>query len=381
MESNAIRVLLVEDNPGDARLIREMLGDARGIDLSLEEVDRLETGLDRLKSDHVDVVLLDLGLPDGNGLETVIRTQQQAPGVPIVVLTGLDDEVVALDAVHAGAQDYLVKGEIESSPLARAIRYAIERKQVEEDLRRAIAELERKTELLESFTYSVSHDLKEPLRTIEAFSQFLLEDSADRLDEQGRDYLQRLTQASARMKRQIEELLTLSAIDRQPAAEGRVSVSHAVAETLEGMRFVLDQRKARVVVENELPDVQGDEVWIQQIVGNLISNALKFNESEEPFVQIGVRDMTPKTATFYVRDNGIGIDPEYHERIFGVFQRLHRREQYDGTGAGLTIARRAVEAMGGRVWVESQAGAGAVFLFSLPLWTETTAHLTTAMAA
>jgi signal transduction histidine kinase len=375
MDAEPVRVLLVEDNPGDARLIREMLSDAQGIALSVDRVDRLATGLDRLKSDHFDVVLLDLGLPDGSGIETVIRAQEQAPHVPIVVLTGLEDEALALEAVHAGAQDYLVKGTIDGGALARAIRYAIERKRAEGELRRAVAQLERKTDQLESFTYSVSHDLKEPLRTIEAFSQFLLEDYAERLDDQGRDYMQRLGQAAARMKRQIEELLTLSAIDKQPAAETRVSVSRAVAETLEGMRFAVDQRKARIVVENELPDVQGDEAWIQQIVGNLISNALKFNESEEPYILIGVRDMTPKAATFYVRDNGIGIDPEYHERIFGVFQRLHRREQYDGTGAGLTIARQAVEAMGGRVWVESQAGAGAVFLFSLPLWRETTAGL------
>jgi light-regulated signal transduction histidine kinase (bacteriophytochrome) len=112
---------------------------------------------------------------------------------------------------------------------------------------------------------------------------------------------------------------------------------------------------------------------VEEVFANLLGNALKFNESKRPFVKIGVRAIEGDMATFYVQDNGVGIEPQYHERIFGVFQRLHRREQYEGTGAGLAIVKRVVEIFGGRTWVESELGAGATFLFTLPLWTQATA--------
>jgi PAS domain S-box-containing protein len=229
-------------------------------------------------------------------------------------------------------------------------------------------ELARRNAELEAFTYSVSHDLKEPLRTIEAFSQFVLEDYADRLDDQGRRYLETLSSASVRLKRLIEELLTLSRVSRQLAPPQRVDTGQVIAAVIDGVRASRDEKSATVEVLDTLPDVSGDPVRLEQIFGNLISNALKFNDSAEARVTIGVLGATAATATFYVRDNGIGIEPQYHERIFGVFQRLHRREEYDGTGAGLAIVKRAVEALGGSVSVESALGSGSTFVVTLPVW-------------
>lgn len=367
MDAKQLRVLVIEDNPADARFIREMLHDHKGIAFQVEEVGQLSSGLERLATMGADAVLIDLALPDSHGLDTFLRAQSAAPAVPFIVLTGLDDDAVATRAIHSGAQDYLTKGKIESESLARSIRYAVERKRIEETLRQVVALLDRKNQELDTFTYSVSHDLKEPLRTLEAFSQFLLEDYSDRLDDQGRDYLTKLARASARMKRQIEDLLTLSRIGRQTEPLTRVGMSQIIAEIAEGMRALVEKQGGAIEVEDGLPDVLGDKLRVEQIFANLIGNALKFT-SEPPHVQVTVREVDGTAATFAVRDDGIGIDPQYHDRIFGVFQRLHRREDYDGTGAGLAIVKRAAEALDGRVWVESALGEGATFLVRLPLW-------------
>jgi two-component system sensor histidine kinase/response regulator len=377
MNGNAIRVLLIEDNPGDARLIQEMLAGPRGGAFELERVDCLSGGLDRVVARKPDVVLLDLGLPDAQGLEALRAMQGRAARVPVVVLTGLNDEEVAAQAVQEGAQDYLVKGQIDSSQLARAIRYAIGRKQIdearvhaEESLRETLAELEGRNQELESFTYSVSHDLKEPLRTLESFSHFLLEDYAAQLDEQGKDYLARMGRAAARMKQMIEELLALSRLARRPEELVRVDVGQVVANITAAFQVALEEKGGRIEVEGGLPSVLGDRSRVEQIFGNLIANGMKFNRSEGPVVTVGANETDAGAATFFVRDNGIGIDPQYHDKIFGVFQRLHRREEYDGTGAGLAIVKRAAEALGGRVWLDSAPDAGATFFVSLPLWRE-----------
>jgi len=233
--------------------------------------------------------------------------------------------------------------------------------------------LERQVAELDAFTYSVSHDLKEPLRALEAFSQFLLEDCADRLDEQGREYLLKLANAAVRMKRLIDDLLTLSRASRESRRRTQVDVGRLVRDVVERMSSTVEGRGATVEVEDGLPDVLADPPRVEEVFANLLGNALKFNESKRPSVKIGVRALEGGMAAFYVQDNGIGIDPQYHERIFDIFQRLHRREEYEGTGAGLAIVKRVVETLGGRTWVESELGAGATFLFTLPLWTQATA--------
>ncbi len=260
--------------------------------------------------------------------------------------------------------DNAVRKQMEESLVAQAAR----ERELNEALRQEVAELD-------AFTYSVSHDLKEPLRAIEAFSQFALEDCADQLDEQGRDYLTKLANAGIRMKNLIDDLLTLSRAFRQPGPPSRIDVGGLVGEIIAEMQLTLDAKCATVEVEKGLPDVLVESTRIRQVFVNLIGNAVKFNESEGPHVKIGVRSMEGGKATFYVQDNGIGIDPAYHERIFGIFQRLHCREDYEGTGAGLAVVKRVVDIFGGRIWVESELGAGATFVFTLPLATEAAASI------
>jgi two-component system, chemotaxis family, CheB/CheR fusion protein len=248
-----------------------------------------------------------------------------------------------------------------------AVEDITERKQAEEDLRNLKDALEKRVAELDAFAYSVSHDLKEPLRAVEAFGRFVLEDYGDRLDDQGQEYLKRLAAASVRMQRLIDDLLTLTRASRHSRPD-RVDVGRLVREVAEWMRPQIEGQSATVEVEGGLPEVAADSTQVEQIFRNLIGNGLKFNQSGRPLVKVGFKGKEGRMGIFYVRDNGIGIEPQYHERIFGMFQRLHRREEYDGTGAGLAIVKRVVEYLGGRIWVESEVGAGATFFVALPLW-------------
>lgn len=252
--------------------------------------------------------------------------------------------------------------------ISSTIRDVSERYEAQQRIERQAEALARSNAELEAFTYSVSHDLKEPLRTLEAFSGFVLEDYADKLDEQGRDYLERISRGSVRMKVLIEDLLTLSRAGRQRGPPERVDVQMVVGEIVRSLDAMLQERQARVEANDDLPPVLGDESRVHQVFWHLISNGLKFNEGEHPIVRVRTDGPRDGMATFCVEDNGIGIDPAYHERVFDVFQRLQRREDYEGTGAGLAIVKRILDSYGGTIEVESQPGAGARFVFTLPRW-------------
>jgi light-regulated signal transduction histidine kinase (bacteriophytochrome) len=241
----------------------------------------------------------------------------------------------------------------------------LEHREAERDA--AQAELARRNEELESFTYSVSHDLKEPLRTVKTYSQFLLQDYRDAVDADGKEFLEGIGSASVRMARLIDELLLLSRLSKEAPAV-RVETNELLEDIVRSLGGAIEAKQATVTMEPGLPAVYAHSERVAQVLTNLISNALKFNDGQTPTVEIGKAAESGGMVTFYVRDNGVGIDAEFHEQIFGLFKRLNRREDYDGTGAGLAIAKRAVEVSGGQIWLESTPGAGSTFFFTLPLW-------------
>jgi PAS domain S-box-containing protein len=252
-------------------------------------------------------------------------------------------------------------------------RKALEAELQEKNSRLAIAnaELSRKNRELDDFTHVVSHDLQEPIRTLIAFSDFLLRDSGDRLDDAGKEYVRYIVEASRRMRTLIKDLLDLGHAGRVTGEPREVDMNQLIDCTLSDLAELIRSRHAEVRVEGTLPPVWGDSERVGQLFQNLITNGLKYNKQDRPSVTVGTVSHGELPAqrtetTFFVRDNGIGIDPKFHSKIFQIFRRLHTREEYEGTGAGLAICQKIAQAHGGKIWVESAPTEGATFYVSLP---------------
>ncbi len=234
--------------------------------------------------------------------------------------------------------------------------------------------LEKANAELDGFVYTASHDLRAPLRAIASFAAFLQEDCGPKLDAQGRDHLEEIRKGALRMNRLIDDLLTLSRISRVRNPFAPASVGDIVRDVLDRIRFDVESAGARVIVAPDLPVILCDRVKLTEVFLNLILNAVKFSSKQQnaagrvptwPKVEIGWADRGDRWELF-VKDNGIGIEPKYHDQIFGIFKRLHADDAYEGTGVGLSIVKRVVEDHGGRVRVESQSGQGATFRVILP---------------
>ncbi|PYP15746.1 MAG: hybrid sensor histidine kinase/response regulator [Gemmatimonadetes bacterium] len=391
MSDSPIKILLVEDNPGDTRLIREALADGLRNAYEVEDIDRLGAALERIERGGIDVVLLDLTLPDSRGIETFAAVYARASEIPIIVLTGLGDELLAARTVHGGAQDYLVKGQADANLLARSIRYAIERHHVrrelrasEQQLKSVLAEIrslnedlerrvaERTGELaaanrdLEAFTYSVSHDLRAPLRQVDGFVQILVEELGDTLEPAPRHHLDRIKHGAHHMGRLVDDLLHLAQLGRQDLRPQATRLDQVVKAVVADLATELAGRRVEWRL-GALPTVACDPGLIRVVYTNLLSNAVKYSRPRaHAVIDIGetTRDGTP---VLFVKDNGVGFDMKYSDKLFGVFQRLHRSEDFDGTGVGLATVQRIVHKHGGRIWAEAEPDRGATFYFTLGL--------------
>ncbi len=238
--------------------------------------------------------------------------------------------------------------------------YGIEltkRKKAEESLRRSNAELEQ-------FAYAASHDLQEPLRAIVGFLQLLDERYSERLDEKGRHFIERSVNAGYRLQTLIRDLLTLSRVNTREVVPVPTDTGKVVETVRESLHRLIEEEKARIVTSS-LPVLNADRSLLRSLFQNLVVNGLRYNTNPQPLIEIDCQ-ASDDAYRFCVRDNGIGIAPQYHERIFMVFQRLHTGREYSGTGLGLALCKKIVERHGGAIWVESQPGEGAAFYFTLP---------------
>jgi PAS domain S-box-containing protein len=244
-----------------------------------------------------------------------------------------------------------------------------ERKKIEEQIRNYSIELEKSNKELDDFTYIISHDLKEPLRSIDAFSGFVLDDYKDKLDAEGKNYLERIRVNAIKMQELIEDLLDITRIERKRNPFEEIETGELVKEVKLRLEYAIKEKNVELIVSDSLPRIFCDRVRLTEVFANLVSNAIKFNDKPKPVIEIGCSEKDG-FYEFYVKDNGPGIEEQYFEKIFEIFQRLGHREETEGTGAGLTIARKIVQMHKGKVWVESKVGEGATFYFTIPVKAE-----------
>jgi len=366
-DSGTISVLLIEDNIGDAELIEEMLHESKYRKFKLKHFETLSEGLEYLNNYEFDVILLDIGLPDSQGIDTLLKIRIQNDEIPIIIFTGLDDEKIGLDALKEGAQDYLIKGEVSTNFLIKTILYAIERNKTQRRLTELIVELKHSNEELQQFAYITSHDIQEPLRTIASFTQLLERRYKGQLDDNADQYIDFIVNAAVRMKEMIEDLLQYSRIGTNDVNLGLTDLEEVLQNVLSYLQTTIEDNKA-VITHDPLPTLCIDKNQFIRLFQNLIGNAIKFKKPDEaPIIHISAKiDEKNNEYVFSIADNGIGIKEEYKKRIFEVFKRLHTIDTYDGTGIGLSIVKRIVERHGGHLWVESELDVGSTFYFTIP---------------
>lgn len=369
-----LEILLFEDNIGDAGLLEEMLEESNSL-YQLKVVETLEEGLYVLKSNFFVVILLDLGLPDSDGINTLIDVHNKAPDTPIIVLTGLDNEEIGTLAVKKGAQDYLIKKEIDSKLLKRSIRYAIERKKteleleishekLEEKVRERTKALEQSNKELQQFAYVASHDLKEPLRMITSFLQLLERRYSDQLDQDANDFIGFAVEGAKRLDNMINDLLEFSRVTRKEIEFNKVDLNNVLEQSSLNLKLAIENNYAEITY-NTLPTICADENLMILLFQNIISNSIKYRQNETPKINISATKESYQYI-FAIKDNGIGMSSEHLDRIFTIFQRLHTKDEYEGTGIGLAIAQKIVHQLGGNIWAESDLGMGSIFYFTIP---------------
>lgn len=403
MPEQVLRVLVVEDNPGDARLIRELLGQAVTFRAECSIADRLGAALDELARQPFDIVLLDLSLPDSQGFETFRAVCAKARHIPVLVLTGHNDTDMALEAVRQGAQDYFVKGQIDAALIERGIRYAIERHRIQrelqdlnghleqrvgerteeltlayESLARANDDLRELDRMKSAFMDVTSHELRTPLTTILGVLSVLERRMPPECAE-----MTKLVSVAAHSSRRLERLV-VRALQvgetenyEKHVSLGPVKPADVAREALREVSAFAELRRQTLEVrlEDDLPPIPMDRDKILDVLLNLLMNAIKFTPDGGSII-LAIRSVPADLAEFRVSDTGVGIDdadkPHLFKELFASFDTTHHSSgEYEfnkrGLGLGLALARKFVEMHRGSIGVESAPGRGSTFWFRIPV--------------
>lgn len=390
-DPDVISVLMVEDNSGDAFLIQGMLGvvsTSASNPFRLQHVERLQDAIATLKQHSFQLILLDLSLPDSHGLQSLEQLEKEVPSVPVVILTGTNDETLATQAVNQGAQDYLVKGQITQEVLVRSIRYAIERQRTDEALRLRTLELEQSNQELNrqaqqlatvnadlaAFNHTIAHDLRNPLAGIKTACALLNASLGDE-DVKVTRYLGMIQDYSQQMGDVFEGLLQLAQLSHSPIQIQSVDLSATAKMIISQLKVEHPERRIAVEIAPQVL-VQADSRLLWILLDQLLDNAWKFTQnSPSASIEVGIcqssdlpdasKKPTELQRVYFVRDNGVGFNMQHCEQVFTPFQQLNPED--DGHGIGLAMAQCIVNRHGGQIWCDTVAGQGASFYWTLPL--------------
>jgi two-component system, NtrC family, sensor kinase len=382
-------VLIVDDEPANRALLRAYLADS----YELHEASDAAGAFEILERTPIDLVLLDVVMPHMNGFEAcrLIKRSFSEPYLPVLLLTALGSQPERNTGLEAGADDFLSKP-VDCQELLLRVKTFIRLRQQDERIRvqlrnlterdqlirsqleelerlagvsrKSADELERANQELEAFSYTVSHDLRAPLRAIDGFSEALMTDQADRLDEQGRSDLGRVRAATARMSRLIDDLLDLSRIARGPLRREPVNLTDVARGIFDELSHREPERRVVLALQEGLV-AAADLSLVTIVLENLLRNSWKFTAGrDEAHIAVGGLAADEETA-YFVRDDGAGFDSAHGDRLFQPFQRLHSLSEFEGTGIGLATVNRIVSRHDGRIWAEGVVGQGAAFFFTL----------------
>lgn len=380
-------VLVIDDDSIIRTSLRNYLEDN---DYIVFEASSGSAGLKALEKEKIDLVLVDLRMVGMDGLDVLASVKEKYPKLPIIVLSGAGVISDVIMALRLGAWNYLLKPIEDFSVLKHALDNAFERASLIEQNRKYQENLERlveertaalehqlseriktekqlllRTQELESYSYVISHDLKEPLRNIGAFAHFLNEDHAKSLDEKGLEYLYHITSSIKRMSNLVDDLLHLSRIGKRYTEFALVDLNEVIDHAKVELYELIRTNNVEFEV-GEMPQIVCQRTWMIEIFKNLISNGIKYNDRKSKLIKINCLESS-KDYSVFVEDNGIGMAEKFHDKIFELFRRLHPRDKYEGTGAGLAVVKTILAQHGGSINVErSSLGQGTTMKFIVP---------------
>ncbi|MDP5018016.1 MAG: hybrid sensor histidine kinase/response regulator [Dolichospermum sp.] len=381
--TSTLKILLIEDNLAEARLLKEFIKLTKSQNFSLVHVQRLQDGINQLNSEKYDVILLDLTLPDSQGLVSIPQLLQQNPSNPIIVLTNTNDEELAIEAVRQGAQDYLVKRHINPDTLVRSVRYAIERKHFLEQLHQVNQTLEtqveeKTTELLKSqeinqlkseFVSMLSHDIRNPLNTILLAAGLLQKHNEGLTNDQEVNHLQLIRSAIKNVSNLLDEASLIGKSDSGKLfyESQTLNLEKLCYELVEQSQLSAQEKQLNLTFTSSEHCLEylGDETLLKHIIANLLNNAIKYAIPGGTVLFELIKQ--EKTVILKFQDQGIGITEADQKQLFQPFHRGQNVGIIPGSGLGLTIVKQCVIAHGGEITVDSQVGVGSTFTVTLPI--------------